>query len=64
MKSDGSSFTKALTPVCVPASKTAEFLRRFEADLPHRGTCPVAGCDPQSSAWVSGISRKVPSGTF
>uniref|UniRef100_A0A8C2QUK6 Epithelial stromal interaction 1 n=1 Tax=Capra hircus TaxID=9925 RepID=A0A8C2QUK6_CAPHI len=32
--------------------KTAEFLRRFEADLPHRGTCPVAGCDPQSSAWA------------
>ncbi|XP_060250277.1 epithelial-stromal interaction protein 1 isoform X3 [Ovis aries] len=32
--------------------KTAEFLRRFEADLPHRGACPVAGCDPQSSAWA------------
>ncbi|XP_055282014.1 epithelial-stromal interaction protein 1 [Moschus berezovskii] len=32
--------------------KTAEFLRRFEADFPHRGTCPVAGYDPQSSAWA------------
>uniref|UniRef100_A0A8B9WJK6 Epithelial stromal interaction 1 n=1 Tax=Bos mutus grunniens TaxID=30521 RepID=A0A8B9WJK6_BOSMU len=31
--------------------KTAEFLRRFEADLPHRGACPVAGDDPQPSAW-------------
>ncbi|XP_055397968.1 epithelial-stromal interaction protein 1 isoform X4 [Bubalus kerabau] len=32
--------------------KTAEFLRRFEADLPHRGACPVAGDDPQPSAWA------------
>ncbi|XP_068840538.1 epithelial-stromal interaction protein 1 isoform X2 [Capricornis sumatraensis] len=32
--------------------KTAAFLRRFEADLPHRGACPAAGCDPQSSAWA------------
>ncbi|XP_025118816.3 epithelial-stromal interaction protein 1 isoform X3 [Bubalus bubalis] len=31
--------------------KTAEFLRRSEADLPHRGACPVAGDDPQPSAW-------------
>uniref|UniRef100_A0AAA9TEY0 Epithelial stromal interaction 1 n=2 Tax=Bos TaxID=9903 RepID=A0AAA9TEY0_BOVIN len=32
--------------------KTAEFLRRFEADLPRRGACPVAGDDPQPSAWA------------
>nr|XP_060143826.1 epithelial-stromal interaction protein 1 isoform X1 [Globicephala melas] len=31
--------------------KTAEFLRRFDTQSPHRGTRPVAVCDPQSSAW-------------
>ncbi|XP_020745166.2 epithelial-stromal interaction protein 1 isoform X2 [Odocoileus virginianus] len=32
--------------------KTAEFLRRFEADVPHGGACPAAGHNPQSSAWA------------
>nr|XP_020745164.1 epithelial-stromal interaction protein 1 isoform X1 [Odocoileus virginianus texanus] len=32
--------------------KTAEFLRRFEADVPHGGACPAAGRNPQSSAWA------------
>ncbi|XP_059851484.1 epithelial-stromal interaction protein 1 isoform X1 [Delphinus delphis] len=32
--------------------KTAEFLRRFDTQSPHRGTRPVAVCDPQSSAWA------------
>ncbi|XP_023981751.1 epithelial-stromal interaction protein 1 isoform X2 [Physeter macrocephalus] len=32
--------------------KTAEFLRRLDTQSPHRGTCPVAVCDPQSSAWA------------
>ncbi|XP_067568971.1 epithelial-stromal interaction protein 1 isoform X3 [Pseudorca crassidens] len=31
--------------------KTAEFLRRFDTQSPHRGTRPVAVCDPPSSAW-------------
>ncbi|XP_036686993.1 epithelial-stromal interaction protein 1 isoform X5 [Balaenoptera musculus] len=30
--------------------KTAEFLRRLDTESPHRGTCPVAVSDPQSSA--------------
>ncbi|KAM9050113.1 epithelial-stromal interaction protein 1 isoform 2-T2 [Megaptera novaeangliae] len=30
--------------------KTAEFLRRLNTESPHRGTCPVAVSDPQSSA--------------
>ncbi|XP_059758495.1 epithelial-stromal interaction protein 1 isoform X2 [Balaenoptera ricei] len=30
--------------------KTAEFLRRLDTESPHRGTCPVAISDPQSSA--------------
>ncbi|CAI9178484.1 unnamed protein product [Rangifer tarandus platyrhynchus] len=32
--------------------KTAEFLRRFEADVPHGGARPAAGHNPQSSAWA------------
>ncbi|XP_028353098.1 epithelial-stromal interaction protein 1 isoform X3 [Physeter macrocephalus] len=38
--------------------KTAEFLRRLDTQSPHRGTCPVAVCDPQSSAWSELLELK------
>lgn len=50
---------KALTPVCVPASKTAEFLSRLDTELPDRSTHQIALRDPQSSTWVSGMPFRV-----
>ncbi|XP_066872930.1 epithelial-stromal interaction protein 1 isoform X3 [Kogia breviceps] len=38
--------------------KTAEFLRRLDTQSSHRGTCPVAVCDPQSSAWSELLELK------
>ncbi|XP_029066078.1 epithelial-stromal interaction protein 1 isoform X4 [Monodon monoceros] len=38
--------------------KTAEFLRRLDTQSPHRGTCPVAVCDPQSSAWENQVCTR------
>ena len=59
MSNDISVFMKALTPVCVPASKTAEFLSRLDTESLDRSTCQKALHDSQSSTWVSGRPCRV-----
>lgn len=58
MNYDISVFMKALTPICVPASKTAGFLSRLDTKMPCRSTCQIAPCDPQSSTWAYKDSLK------
>lgn len=53
-----------LTPICLPGSKTAEFLSRLDTDLRNRSACQMAPRAAPSSTWVSGNSCRVLPGTF